>query len=222
MKLMNISHAYDGQSVLRGIDLQVDAGECIGIIGPSGSGKSTLLQILGLLKRPVSGQVELEGRDLLGATEEERRLLRLNEIGFVFQQAHLVPYLTVREQLELVQSESDSKQDPIRLLDALGLGHRLDQLPGQLSGGERQRVAVARALVNRPRLILADEPTASLDYENGRRVMELLVTEARMSARRVIVITHDERMLDVCDRVLMLQDGLLQPSPRHQNREDRD
>lgn len=221
MKLMNISHAYDGQPVLRDIDLQVEPGECIGIIGPSGSGKSTLLQILGLLKRPASGQIELEGHDLLAASEEERRLLRLNEIGFVFQQAHLVPYLTVREQLELVQADSESKQDPTRLLDALGLGHRLDQLPNQLSGGERQRVAVARALVNRPRLILADEPTASLDYENGRRVMELLVTEARMNARRVIVITHDERMLDVCDRVLLLQDGLLQPSPRHQNKEGR-
>lgn len=215
MKLIDVCHAYDGQPVLAGIDLTVAPGECIGIIGPSGSGKSTLLQILGLLKRPASGQLVLEGRNLLEASEEERRLLRLNEIGFVFQQAHLVPYLTVREQLELVQEESESKQDPIRLLEALGLGHRLNQLPHLLSGGERQRVAVARALINRPHLILADEPTASLDFENGRRVMELLVAEARTHERRVIVITHDERMLDVCDRVLLLQDGILQPSPRH-------
>lgn len=221
MKLTDIHHAYDGQPVLQGIDLDVEPGECIGIIGPSGSGKSTLLQILGLLKQPDAGRVELEGNDLLVADEEERRLLRLNEIGFVFQQAHLVPYLTVREQLELVQTDSESKQDPLRLLDVLGLSHRLDQLPQQLSGGERQRVAVSRALVNRPRLILADEPTASLDFENGRRVMELLVAEARNHDRRVIVITHDERMLDVCDRVLLLQDGLLLPSSRHQNREDR-
>ncbi|MCT4778267.1 MULTISPECIES: ABC transporter ATP-binding protein [Exiguobacterium] len=215
MKLTNICHTYDGQPILRGIDLQVEPGECIGIIGPSGSGKSTLLQILGLLKRPDVGHIELEGRKLLAASEEERRLLRLNEIGFVFQQAHLVPYLTVREQLELVQAESESKQDPLRLLDVLGLSHRLNQLPKHLSGGERQRVAVARALINRPRLLLADEPTASLDFENGRRVMELLVAEARHHGRRVVVITHDERMLDVCDRVLLLQDGKLQPSPRH-------
>lgn len=215
MKLTNICHMYDGQPILRGIDLQVGPGECIGIIGPSGSGKSTLLQILGLLKRPDVGHIELEGRELLAAGEEERRLLRLNEIGFVFQQAHLVPYLTVREQLELVQAESESKQDPLHLLDVLGLSHRLNQLPKHLSGGERQRVAVARALINRPRLLLADEPTASLDFENGRRVMELLVTEAHRHGRRVLVITHDERMLDVCDRVLLLQDGRLQPSPRH-------
>lgn len=215
MKLTNITHAYDSQPVLQGVDLEVKPGECIGIIGPSGSGKSTLLQILGLLKQPDAGRIELEGKDLLIADEEERRLLRLNEIGFVFQQAHLVPYLTVREQLELVQADSDSKQDPLRLLDVLGLSHCLNQLPQFLSGGERQRVAVARALVNRPRLILADEPTASLDFENGRRVMELLAAEARNHNRRVIVITHDERMLDVCDRVLLLQDGKLQPSPRH-------
>ncbi|WP_396128055.1 ABC transporter ATP-binding protein [Exiguobacterium mexicanum] len=215
MKLTNICHTYDGQPILRGIDLQVGPGECIGIIGPSGSGKSTLLQIVGLLKRPDVGHIELEGRELLAAGEEERRLLRLNEIGFVFQQAHLVPYLTVREQLELVQAESESKQDPLHLLDVLGLSHRLNQLPKHLSGGERQRVAVARALINRPRLLLADEPTASLDFENGRRVMELLVTEAHRHGRRVLVITHDERMLDVCDRVLLLQDGRLQPSPRH-------
>lgn len=215
MKLTNICHTYDGQPILRGIDLQVEPGECIGIIGPSGSGKSTLLQILGLLKQPDVGHIELEGRKLLAASEEERRLLRLNEIGFVFQQAHLVPYLTVREQLELVQAESESKQDPLRLLDVLGLSHLLNQLPKHLSGGERQRVAVARALINRPRLLLADEPTASLDFENGRRVMELLVAEAHHHGRRVVVITHDERMLDVCDRVLLLQDGKLQPSPRH-------
>ncbi|WP_214761417.1 ABC transporter ATP-binding protein [Exiguobacterium sp. s146] len=215
MKLTNICHTYDGQPILRGIELQIEPGECIGIIGPSGSGKSTLLQILGLLKRPDVGHIELEGRELLAAGEEERRLLRLNEIGFVFQQAHLVPYLTVREQLELVQAESESKQDPLHLLDVLGLSHRLNQLPKHLSGGERQRVAVARALINRPRLLLADEPTASLDFENGRRVMELLVTEAHRHGRRVLVITHDERMLDVCDRVLLLQDGRLQPSPRH-------
>lgn len=215
MKLTNICHTYDGQAILRGIDLQVDAGECIGIIGPSGSGKSTLLQILGLLKRPDRGRIELGGRDVLAADEEERRTLRLNEIGFVFQQAHLVPYLTVREQLELVQADSVSKQDPLPLLDVLGLSHRLNQLPKHLSGGERQRVAVARALINRPQFLLADEPTASLDFENGRRVMELLAAEARNHGRRVLVITHDERMLDVCDRVLLLQDGLLQPALRH-------
>lgn len=214
MKLVNIHHSYDGQSVLNGIDFSIDAGECVGIIGPSGSGKSTLLQILGLLKRPKSGRVLFNEGDGSQADETSLRQLRLNEIGFVFQSAHLVPYLTVREQLELVQADSETKQDAVDMLKRLGLNDRLDALPNQLSGGERQRVAVARALINDPRLILADEPTASLDYVNGRTVMELLTTEARLHMKRVVVITHDERMLDMCDRVLRLQDGKLEMMSR--------
>ena len=213
MKLINIHHRYEDQPILNGIDFSVEAGECVGIIGPSGSGKSTLLQILGLLKRPDSGHVSFDGNNLLDADESSRRQMRLNKIGFVFQSAHLVPYLTVREQLELVQAGNES-QSAVSLLTSLGLGHRLNAVPNRLSGGERQRVAVARALINNPRLILADEPTASLDYTNGRMVMELLSTEARLRAKRVVVITHDERMLDMCDRVLRLQDGVLEPISR--------
>lgn len=210
MKLTNIHHAYE-QPILTGVDLTVSPGECIGIIGPSGSGKSTLLQILGLLKRPDAGSLSFDTVDVFSLDEETRRKLRLNEIGFVFQDAQLVPYLTVREQLELVQAESETEGDAMALLMDLGLGHRSNELPNRLSGGERQRVAVARALINDPKLILADEPTASLDYPNGRLVMERLADAAHERNKRVIVITHDERMLDVCDRVLRLRDGQLNP-----------
>ena len=146
-------------------------------------------------------------QDVFDLDEEKRRLLRLHEVGFVFQQAHLIPYLTVLEQLELIQENKDT--DAKQLLVKLGLEHRLHHLPTTLSGGEKQRVAGARALINSPQLILADEPTASLDYENGRRVMELLSQQAHREGRSVVVITHDERMLDVCDRVLRVIDGTL-------------
>lgn len=209
MKLTGIYHAYE-QPILSGIDLTISPGECIGIVGPSGSGKSTLLQILGLLKRPDAGALYLDTVDVFTLDEEARRKLRLNEIGFVFQDAHLVPYLTVIEQLELIQAESDTDGDAKQLLTDFGLGHRLNELPNRLSGGERQRVAVARALINDPKLLLADEPTASLDYTNGRLVMERLAEAAHERNKRVIVITHDERMLDVCDRVLRLRDGQLE------------
>lgn len=207
MKLEHISHQFDGQLVLNDIHLHVSAGECIAIVGPSGSGKSTLLYILGLLRKPDQGTFSMNEQDVFDLDEEQRRLLRLHEVGFVFQQAHLIPYLTVLEQLELIQENKDA--DAKQLLVKLGLEHRLHHLPTTLSGGEKQRVAVARALINSPQLILADEPTASLDYENGRRVMELLSQQAHREGRSVVVITHDERMLDVCDRVLRVIDGTL-------------
>lgn len=207
MRLSHVSHQFDGQLVLNDIELHVSPGECVAIVGPSGSGKSTLLYILGLLRKPDQGTFLMNERDVFELDEEQRRLLRLHEVGFVFQQAHLIPYLTVLEQLELIQEKN--KLDAKQLLTDLGLGHRLHHLPATLSGGEKQRVAVARALINSPQLILADEPTASLDYENGRHVMELLAKQAHEEGRRVVVITHDERMLDVCDRVLRVIDGTL-------------
>lgn len=207
MRLSHVSHQFDGQLVLNDIELHVSPGECVAIVGPSGSGKSTLLYILGLLRKPDQGAFLMNERNVFELDEEQRRLLRLHEVGFVFQQAHLIPYLTVLEQLELIQEKK--KLDAKQLLTDLGLGHRLHHLPSTLSGGEKQRVAVARALINSPQLILADEPTASLDYENGRLVMELLAKQAHEEGRRVVVITHDERMLDVCDRVLRVIDGTL-------------
>jgi len=142
-------------------------------------------------------------------SEEERRKQRLASIGFIFQEAHLVPFLTAKEQLVLVEQEHGvRKSRALQLLERFGLAERADHLPSELSGGQRQRVAIARALVNGPRLILADEPTASLDYANGRSVMEMLRSEADRG-KNVLLITHDERMLDLCDSVYRLEDGRL-------------
>lgn len=209
MKITDLTHRFDERTILDHVDLSVSPGECVGIIGPSGSGKSTLLQILGLLRSSDGGTYELNGVDITTMQESGRRKLRQQQIGFVFQESHLIPYLTVLEQLKLIHDPVTGPFLGETLLDALGVVHRAHQLPRQLSGGERQRVAIARALINAPTLILADEPTASLDFANGRNVMETLAEEAHDKKRIVLIITHDERMLDLCDRVLRLQDGRL-------------
>lgn len=207
IRLDQIEQRYGEMTVLHDINLQAEAGELIALVGPSGSGKSTLLQLLGLLQTPTNGAVYFDDTCVSEAADEERRRLRLEEVGFIFQESHLVPFLTAGEQLELVAKEAGRTVDATAALAVFGLEHRKDHLPHALSGGERQRVAIARAFVNEPRLVLADEPTASLDYPNGRRVMELLQQQAHVSNKTVIVITHDERMLDVCDRIWRIEDG---------------
>lgn len=209
IELTDITKRYGETEILSGISLTAKAGEMTALVGPSGSGKSTLLQVIGLLQRQTSGSFKIDGRDTGDLSEEERRKLRLASIGFIFQEAHLVPFLTAKEQLMLVESEHGVRESRAeRVLEQFGLAGRADHLPATLSGGQRQRVAIARALVNEPRLILADEPTASLDYANGRNVMEMLRNEAD-SGRTVLLITHDERMLDLCDGVFRLEDGRL-------------
>lgn len=207
IQLERIEQSYGEMTVLHDINLQAEAGELIALVGPSGSGKSTLLQLLGLLQTPTKGAVYFDDTCVSEASGEERRRLRLEEVGFIFQESHLVPFLTAREQLELVAKEAGRTVDTVAALAMFGLEHRKDHLPHALSGGERQRIAIARAFVNDPQLVLADEPTASLDYANGRRVMELLQRQAHESNKTIIVITHDERMLDVCDRIWRIEDG---------------
>ncbi|WP_114571828.1 ABC transporter ATP-binding protein [Exiguobacterium flavidum] len=209
IELTDITKRYGETEILSGISLTAKAGEMTALVGPSGSGKSTLLQVIGLLQRQTSGSFRIDGRDTGDLSEEERRKLRLASIGFIFQEAHLVPFLTAKEQLMLVEREHGVRESRAeRLLEQFGLAGRADHLPATLSGGQRQRVAIARALVNEPRLILADEPTASLDYANGRSVMEMLRSEAD-TGKNVLLITHDERMLDLCDSVFRLEDGRL-------------
>ena len=209
IRLEQIEQRYGEVTVLHNINLQAEAGELIALVGPSGSGKSTLLQLLGLLQTPTKGAVYFDQTCVSEASDEARRRLRLEEVGFIFQESHLVPFLTAGEQLELVAKEAGRSVDAAAALTTFGLAHRKDHLPHALSGGERQRIAIARAFVNGPRLVLADEPTASLDYPNGRRVMELLQQQAHESNKTVIVITHDERMLDVCDRIWRIEDGCI-------------
>ncbi|MBM7632100.1 ABC transporter ATP-binding protein [Geomicrobium sediminis] len=199
-------------TVLKDVSFDIFPGEFVAIVGPSGSGKSTMLSIAGALLSPSSGKLLLDGKNIADASEKERQLIRLHQIGFIFQSSHLLPYLTVKDQLMLMtrlskESKKDAEQRAERLLTELGLRHRLHQYPERLSGGERQRVAIARAWMNEPDLILADEPTASLDTERGQHVIEQLAQQVKQQKRAAIMVTHDERMLAYCDRVITLEDG---------------
>ncbi|MEV5115314.1 ABC transporter ATP-binding protein [Peribacillus frigoritolerans] len=212
----NVSKVYgEGDNRVKALDdisLNVRAGEFVAIVGPSGSGKSTFLSIAGALLSPSKGRLLLNGEDITTLSPKELTRVRLEKIGFVFQSSNLVPYLSVRDQL-LLLSELIGKRDKTtvkkadELLSHLGLGHRAGHLPEALSGGERQRVAIARSLMNDPEIILADEPTASLDSKRGRDVVEMLAHEVKSRNKAAIMVTHDERMLDLCDRVVNITDG---------------
>ncbi|QUG84739.1 ABC transporter ATP-binding protein [Bacillus nitratireducens] len=218
LKLDKVSKVYgEGNTevtALHPMSLDVKAGEFIGIVGPSGSGKSTLLSIAGALLSPSKGDIYIREQNITQLSEKEMTDIRLKKIGFIFQFANLVPYLNVKEQLLYIaklkkENKQDSEKRADHLLAAFGLGERKSHYPNQLSGGEKQRVAIARAFMNNPDLILADEPTASLDSKRAREVVEMMKREVKESQKAAIMITHDERMLDVCDRILKLRDGQL-------------
>ncbi|PHC85455.1 hemin ABC transporter ATP-binding protein [Bacillus wiedmannii] len=218
LKLDKVSKVYgEGNTevtALHPMSLDVKAGEFIGIVGPSGSGKSTLLSIAGALLSPSKGDIYIREQNITKLSEREMTDIRLKKIGFIFQFANLVPYLNVKEQLLYIaklkkENKQESEKRADHLLAAFGLGERKNHYPNQLSGGEKQRVAIARAFMNNPDLILADEPTASLDSKRAREVVEMMKREVKESQKAAIMITHDERMLDVCDRILTLRDGKL-------------
>ncbi len=203
------------------VSLDIMPGELVGIFGPSGSGKSTFLMIAGLLEPPSAGEVWLGGERVshAQASVDALRGIRRRQIGFVFQRANLIPFLSAAENvalsLELADiAPSDALAHARRLLSALDLAHRADNLPSRLSGGEQQRVAVARALANGPPLILADEPTAALDSVRGRQVMELFRRIATTQGAAVVVVTHDPRSTELFDRVVHFEDGRLLGGPQ--------
>ncbi len=198
--------------VLRGIDLAIQPGEIVALLGPSGSGKSTLLQAVGLLEGGFGGSLRIVGVEATALSADERTELRRDRIGFVYQFHHLLPDFTAQENVVLPQlvggtSEVDAAARAVELLTALGLGARLDHRPSQLSGGEQQRVAVARALANRPALVLADEPTGNLDEATADRVFEEFLELVRGQNSAALVATHNERLAARMDRVLRLHDG---------------
>ncbi len=194
---------------LRGVSLAVEPGTSVAITGPSGCGKSTLLSLIGILETPTEGWIEVDGRRVSGLPEPERARLRRERLGFVFQSHNLQPFLTAREnvQLQLVLSGGEHDSRPDDLLAELGVGHTAAKYPDELSGGERQRVAVARALVHRPALVLADEPTGALDAESSQAVVELLRRGQRERGATLIVITHDPVVAGALDRRVALRDG---------------
>lgn len=199
-------------TALKGLDFRVKEGEFISIIGPSGSGKSTFLTIAGGLQNPTSGEILINETDFTSLNEKQRAKLRFKDIGFILQSSNLIPFLKVKEQFYLVDKVSKQKKEKERieaLLASLDILDLQDKYPRDLSGGERQRVAIARALFNNPSLILADEPTASLDTDHAYEVVKLLVKEAQEKKKATVMVTHDARMIQWSDRVYRMEDGQL-------------
>jgi putative ABC transport system ATP-binding protein len=196
---------------LRGVDLDVQPGEFVAIVGPSGSGKSTLFHIVGGLTPPTSGTVHIAGRDLLGMSEAERTQLRKTSVGFVFQKYNLLPTLTARDNIEIARDiahkEGPLDAEFLETLKLLGIESRLDHKPRALSGGEQQRVAIARAIVNRPAILLADEPTGNLDTENSNAVLGLLRDLNRHAGQTILMITHNPEAAGYGDRIVHMRDG---------------
>jgi putative ABC transport system ATP-binding protein len=192
---------------LRGVDLEIRAGEFIVLLGPSGSGKSTLLNILGGLDTPTAGEVRFLEHDLMRADEAALTRYRREHVGFVFQFYNLIPSLTARENVALVTDIAENPMRPEEALGLVGLGERLDHFPSQLSGGEQQRVAIARAVAKRPQVLLCDEPTGALDYETGKLVLEVIVKVNVDLGTTAMVITHNAAIAAIADRVLRLGNG---------------
>ena len=217
LEFKNVTKSYrDGNKeieALKETNFKIEEGQFIAIIGPSGSGKSTFLTLAGGLQTPSKGQIIINGKDYTNLAEKERAKLRFNDIGFVLQASNLVSFLTAKQQLELVDRINNKRkktlQDQKSLFKELGIDHLENRLPKDLSGGERQRLAIARALYNNPAIILADEPTASLDSDRAFEVVDLLSKECKEKNKSIIMVTHDNRMIEKCDHVYRMKDGIL-------------
>lgn len=199
-------HALDG------VDISVEKGEFVSVVGTSGSGKSTLLHMLGGLDRPTSGTVTVDGKEIIGMKDEELTIFRRRKIGFIFQSYNLVPVLNVYENIVLpVQLDGSEPDDDYidRVVDMLGLSTKLNSLPNNLSGGQQQRVAIARALASKPAIILADEPTGNLDSRTSQDVMSLIKTTSQRFSQTIVMITHNEEIAQTADRILHIEDGRL-------------
>ncbi len=215
LKLHEVIKTYDGKSevtALAGINLAIKAGEMVAIMGPSGSGKSTLLNLLGGLDVPTSGSVVVAGKDLARESEKGRSLFRRSKVSYIFQAYHLMPTLTVSQNVALPLhlagiSAGEIKQKVGRVIGEVGLEARGNHLPDELSGGERQRVAIARALVTDAPLVLADEPTGNLDTARGEEILNLLRAIHRERGTTIVIVTHDHNAASVCERLIKLRDG---------------
>lgn len=217
LKFENVIKSFkDGDQTIEAVkntSITFNKGECIAIIGPSGSGKSTFLTIAGALQTPTEGDVIINGQSISGMNSKELANLRLNEIGFILQASNLVPFLSVKQQFQLLKKSkkdvmADSELD--ELFEKLSLTKVRNQLPSEISGGQKQRVAIAKSLYTNPSIILADEPTASLDTENALKVMQILKEETEQRIKTCIIVAHDERLTEYCDAVYKMTDGILE------------
>jgi len=221
LRLTNVFHSYlEGEGrleILKGADLEVGQGQLVALVAPSGAGKSTLLHIGGLLERPVSGTVEIDGTDVSSLPDRARTLMRRQSIGYVYQFHHLLPEFSALENVVIPQliagmGKAEAESHAGTLLDRLGIGPRATHRPAELSGGEQQRVAIARAAANRPRLILADEPTGNLDPATSDLVFQSLVDLMREQGSSALIVTHDHGLARRADMVITLQDGHIGPA----------
>jgi len=197
--------------ILKGIDLQIEEGEFIALMGPSGSGKSTLLNIVGCLDRPTSGQFYLLGQEISQTSDDELARVRREELGFIFQTFNLIGRITVLKNVEVPMmlsgvAREKRKERALNLLESVGIAHRVNFSPQNISGGERQRVAIARALANNPKIIIADEPTGNLDLKNSNEVMKIL-SNLYKEGKTIIMVTHNPEITENCSRVIRLRDG---------------
>jgi putative ABC transport system ATP-binding protein len=213
IEIRNLVKSYgagDAQvHALRGVSLDVAAGEILMLMGPSGSGKTTLLSIMGCILQATSGSVRIAGREIVGLPESRLPKIRLDNFGFVFQGFNLFPALTARENVAVAVKLKHGRTPAAELLAQVGLGDKLNAYPSDLSGGQKQRIAIARALAGDPPILLADEPTAALDSQSGKTVMDILAGLARQRHRAVVIVTHDSRVLHYADRIVHIQDGTI-------------
>lgn len=210
---LSLGQAAARVHILKGISLDIPAGEAVGLVGPSGSGKSTLLMTMAGLERPDSGTVMVAGENLTAMNEDRLALFRGRHIGIVFQSFHLIPTMTARENVALpleLAGRDDAWERAARELGGVGLGDRLDHYPAQLSGGEQQRVAIARAVAPDPAILVADEPTGNLDEHNGRAIIDLLFAMRAERGATLVLVTHDSGLAMACDRVIRLRSGQIE------------
>lgn len=220
--IKGITKSFGSLQVLKGIDLHIDKGEVVSIVGPSGAGKTTLLQIMGTLDKPDSGAISVDGVDVMRLSSNKLSDFRNQHIGFVFQFHQLLPEFTAIENIMIPafiagMSKSEAKKRAMELLDFMGLADRAKHKPNELSGGEKQRVAVARALVNNPSVILADEPSGSLDSQNKAELHQLFFDLRDKMGQTFVIVTHDETLANITDRTIRMEDGRLAQKPQPQD-----
>ncbi|WP_330994249.1 ABC transporter ATP-binding protein [Staphylococcus pseudintermedius] len=216
LKFQNVTKSFkDGQQVIEAVKpttLEFSPGELIAIVGPSGSGKSTFLTMAGALQKPTSGDIIIGTQKITDLSQKALARVRIQQIGFILQTSNLVPFLAVKQQFQLLKKRKKdvmAQQDFDALIQQLGLESVMNQLPSEISGGQKQRVAIAKAIYTNPDIILADEPTASLDTENAMSVMEILKNESKRRNKMCMIVTHDERLTAYCDKVFEMKDGVL-------------